>query len=238
MNNCKKYYTWLMALTAAAFIITAVCIQFMADSVPMHYNFHGEIDRYGSKNENFIFPCFIAVFNIFWVIFMNVFGRRADRAQEEKARVEAAGNLKVLGFTAIGTTIMFIIIQFVMLLVDINASEGQDRMPIDINVISNCCLGLIFIVIGNIIPKCKRNGVVGVRTTWSMDNDTTWELSNRLGGRLMMVCGVLTIIETIVVKGFASTVIMLVLIIAMSALMIYYSYVFYKKYGNNAKKHQ
>ena len=53
MNNCKKYYTWLMALTAAAFIITAVCIQFMADSVPMHYNFHGEIDRYGSKNENF-----------------------------------------------------------------------------------------------------------------------------------------------------------------------------------------
>ena len=157
MNNCKKYYTWLIALTAAAFIITAVCIQFMADSVPMHYNFHGEIDRYGSRNENFIFPCFIALFNIFWVIFMNVFGRRADRAQEEKVRVEAAGNLKVLGFTAIGTTIMFIIIQFAMLLVDINASEGQDRMPIDINVISNCCLGLIFIVIGNIIPKC--NGV-------------------------------------------------------------------------------
>ena len=238
MNNCKKYYTWLIALTAAAFIITAVCIQFMADSVPMHYNFHGEIDRYGSRNENFIFPCFIALFNIFWVIFMNVFGRRADRAQEEKVRVEAAGNLKVLGFTAIGTTIMFIIIQFAMLLVDINASEGQDRMPIDINVISNCCLGLIFIVIGNIIPKCKRKSVVGVRTSWSMDNDTTWELSNRLGGRLIMICGVLTIIETIIVKGFASTVIMLVLIIAMSALMIYYSYVFYKKYGNNAKKHQ
>ena len=125
-----------------------------------------------------------------------------------------------------------------MLLVDINASEGQDRMPIDINVISNCCLGLIFIVIGNIIPKCKRNRVVGVRTSWSMDNDTTWELSNRLGGRLIMICGVLTIIETIVVKGFASTVIMLVLVIAMSALMIYYSYVFYKKYVNNAKKHQ
>ena len=62
-------------------------------------------------------------------------------------------------------------------------------IPVDINVISNCCLGLILIVIGNIIPKCKRNSVVGVRTTWSMDNDTTWELSNRLGGRLIMICG-------------------------------------------------
>ena len=55
MNNCKKYYSWLIALTAVAFIITAVCIQFMADSVPMHYNFNGEIDRYGSRNENYIF---------------------------------------------------------------------------------------------------------------------------------------------------------------------------------------
>ena len=54
----------------------------------------------------------------------------------------------------------------------------------------------------------------------------------------MMVCGVLTIIETIIVKGFASTVIMLVLLIAVSVLMTYYSYVFYKKYGNSAKKHQ
>ena len=53
-----------------------------------------------------------------------------------------------------------------------------------------------------------------------------------------MLCGVLTILETIFIKGFASTVIMLVLLIATSVLMIYYSYVFYKKYGNNAKKHQ
>ena len=97
MNNCKKYYSWLIALTAVAFIITAVCIQFMADSVPMHYNFNGEIDRYGSRNENYIFPCLIAVFNIFWIIFMNAFGRRSDRAQEEKARVEAASNINVLG---------------------------------------------------------------------------------------------------------------------------------------------
>lgn len=238
MKQCRKFYSWLIVLSAVAFIITAVCVQFMADSVPMHYNMHGEIDRYGSKNENYVFPCIIAAFNVFWVIFMYVFGKRADKAAEEKVRVESRNNINVLGFTAIGTSIMFIVMQCVFLFMNINASEGQDSMSVDINVISNCCLGLIFIVIGNIVPKCKRNGVVGVRTTWSMDNDTTWELSNRLGGRLMIVCGVLTIIESIVIKGFASTIIMLVLIIATSILMIYYSYVFYKKYGNNAKKHQ
>lgn len=238
MKKCGRYYSWLMVLTAMAFIITAICVQFMPESVPMHYNFQGEIDRYGSKNENYIFPVMIAVFNVFWVILMNIFGKRADKAEDEKVRVEAENNLGVLGITAIGTSIMFTIMQCFFLIMDISASDGQERMSVDINVISNCCLGLVLIITGNIVPKCKRNGLIGVRTTWSMDNDTTWEMSNRLGGRLIMICGLLTIIETIVVKGFASTIIMLVLIIAMTVLMTYYSYVFYKKYGNNAKKHQ
>ena len=238
MKESRKFYSWLIIITAVAFIITAICVQFMAQSVPMHYNFQGEIDRYGSRNENYIFPAMIAVFNVFWVILMKVFEKKAGRAQEEKVRVEAVSNIKVLGFAAIGTTIMFTVMQCVFLLMDINMSEGQERMAVDINVVADCLLGLLLIVIGNIVPRCKRNGLVGVRTTWSMDNDMTWELSNRLGGRLMMICGALTIIETIVIKGFASTIIMLVLIIAMAAVMTYYSYVFYKKYGNNAKKHQ
>ena len=238
MKADRKFYPWLIILTAAAFVITGICVQFMPETVPMHYNMQGEIDRYGSRNENFLFPCIIAAFNVFWVIFMRVFVKKAVKADSDKARIEAENNIKVLGFTAIGMTIMFTVMQLVFLFIDINTSDGQEKMAVDINVVSNCLMGLMVIVIGNIIPKCKRNGIVGVRTTWSMDNDTTWELSNRLGGRLLMVCGVLTILETIIIKGFASTVIMLVLLIATTVLVTYYSYVFYKKYGNNAKKHQ
>lgn len=238
MKVDRKFYPWLIILTAAAFVITGICVQLMPETVPMHYNINGEIDRYGSRNENFLFPCMIAVFNMFWVIFMRVLVKKAVKADSDKARLEAENNIKVLGFTAIGMTIMFTVMQLVFLFIDINTSDGQEKMAVDINVVSNCLLGLMVIVIGNIIPKCKRNGIVGVRTTWSMDNDTTWELSNRLGGRLLMVFGVLTILETIIIKGFASSVIMLVLLIATTVLVTYYSYVFYKKYGNNAKKHQ
>ena len=238
MKQNRKFYSWLIILTAMAFVITAICVQFMPETVPMHYNMQGEIDRYGSINENFLFPCMIVVFNVFWVILMKVFAKRAAKTDSDKERIEAENNIKVLGFTAISMTIMFTVMQTVFLFMDINISDGQEKMRVDINVVANCLMGLLVIVIGNIIPKCKRNRFVGIRTTWSMDNDTTWELSNRLGGRLLMLCGILTILETIFIKGFASTVIMLVLLIATSVLMLYYSYVFYKKYGNNAKKHQ
>ena len=211
-----------------AFVITAICVQFMPETVPMHYNMQGEIDRYGSRNENFLFPCMIVVFNVFWVILMKVFEKRAAKTDSDKERIEAENNIKVLGFTAISMTIMFTVMQTVFLFMDINISDqtGKDEGG------HQCCGelsdGIMVIVIGNIIPKCKRNRFVGIRTTWSMDNDTTWELSNRLGGRLLMLCGILTILETIFIKGFASTVIMLVLLIATSVLMLYYSYVFWQ----------
>ena len=238
MKADRKFYLWLTSLTAVAFAITCICVQFMPVTVPMHYNINGEIDRYGSKNENFLFPCMIAAINVFWGVFIRMFAKKAAKADSDKARLEAENNVKVLGFTAIGVTVMFTVMQFVFLFMDINTYDGQEKMTVDINVVSNCLMGLITIVIGNIVPRCRRNGLIGIRTTWSMDNDTTWELSNRLGGRLLMAFGVLTILESIFIKGFASTVIMLVLLIATSVLVTYYSYVFYKEYGNNAKKHQ
>ena len=60
----------LWGLTLLPMFITAVALKFMPDKVPMHYNMSGEIDRWGSKYENFIFPCIIIVMTVFWKLLM------------------------------------------------------------------------------------------------------------------------------------------------------------------------
>lgn len=239
MSNKQKWMdTVLWVLTAATFLITAVAVQFMADKVPMHYNASGEIDRYGSRYENYIFPVMILIFNIFWVVFISFFRKKALKAEQEKERKEAQSSITVLGYAAVGTTIMFLIMQCVFLMMAVSASEGQQRAEFDINIICNSMLAFLMVFLGNILPKTKRNSVVGVRTVWSMDNDTTWELSNRFGGKAMIVSGLLILIESFIIKGFASTMVELAIIIAMGVAMMVYSSNVYKKYGNNAKKHQ
>lgn len=49
-----KKIMWLLSLVPL--IITAAALQFLPESVPMHYNMAGQIDRWGSKYENLIFP--------------------------------------------------------------------------------------------------------------------------------------------------------------------------------------
>ena len=44
----------------------------MNDIVPTHYNINGDIDRWGSKYENFIFPAIIIAFYLFWIIYIKL----------------------------------------------------------------------------------------------------------------------------------------------------------------------
>lgn len=53
----KKLNKIMLALSLLPTLLTSVFIFFMNDTVPMHYNASGAVDRYGSKYEKLHFPC-------------------------------------------------------------------------------------------------------------------------------------------------------------------------------------
>ena len=55
MTRNERITSWvLLFLSIAPFLIAAVGIQFLPDQIPVHYNMAGEIDRWGSKYEEYI----------------------------------------------------------------------------------------------------------------------------------------------------------------------------------------
>lgn len=58
----KKLNKIMLALSILPTLLTSVFLFFMNDTVPMHYNASGAVDRYGSKYENFIFPAIHSVY--------------------------------------------------------------------------------------------------------------------------------------------------------------------------------
>ncbi len=59
---------------------TAAVMGFLPDSVPMHYDFSGNIDRWGSKYEEFLFPAVIILMSLFWTVFIRHFEKKAEKA--------------------------------------------------------------------------------------------------------------------------------------------------------------
>lgn len=125
--------------------------------------------------------------------------------------------------------IMFGVMQFFFIYGNlVQERDNINYMPFDISVVVNVLLGILLIVMGNYMPKTKTNSAVGVRTPWSMKNDIIWAKSNRFGGIAGVFSGLLIIIQALLVKGIASTLISVVIIVVFAIISTVYSYYIYK----------
>ncbi len=217
-----KRVMWIFA--AIPLIVTGIVLQFMPDEIPMHHDLAGNTDRWGNKAESFIFPVIILLITLFWHFIIRVFEKKAEKTNVEKEQMEARSSAKMLSIVGLSQAIMFGVMHYVILYsAYLQANIGGEKATVDIGKVSCALIGIMFIVLGNFMPKAKKNAVVGLRTVWSMHNDNTWRKSNRCGAICIIVAGVLTIIISAFATGIVSTVCMLVLLLIASVVSVIYS---------------
>jgi uncharacterized membrane protein len=51
-------------------------------------------------------------------------------------------------------------------------------------------LGILFIFVGYLLRKAKRNFFIGIRTPWTLSSDSVWDKTHQLGSKLFMLSGV------------------------------------------------
>ncbi len=215
----------LWGFTLLPTLVTCVVIQFIEGEIPVHYDALGTIDRWGSKYELFVFPIIIIVMTILWKLLIGYFSKKEINSKDEKIIQEAGQNKKVIYYVAVGMAVLFSILHYSFMYSGIiEVQKGMETMAIDINSVTNISMGVFMIIIGNMIPKSKCNSVVGLRTKWCMKNDVTWAKSNRFGGISLVIAGLLIIIESLLIGGFLSTIIMLFLLIIAGVVSTIYSY--------------
>lgn len=223
-----KKAMWIISIISI--ILTAVTLQFMPDLVPMHYNAAGEIDRWGSKYENFIFPILIIAFALFWHLLILYYEKKAAKTTVEKECAEILSNIKVLKIVSVSVTCMFVVMQgFFLYSAYVEANTNATSACIDVGKLTCILCGVLFIVIGNFMPKTKKNPVAGVRVKWSMYNDTTWMKSNRFGAVSLIVTGVLIVVTSVFVAQNVALFCMIAYIIVDMFVTLIYSYRVYKR---------
>lgn len=89
-------------------------------------------------------------------------------------------------------------------------------------------IGILLVVLGNYLPKCKQNHTIGVRVTWTLKNEENWNKTHRFTGRLWVFGGVL-ILATIFVSFEKYMFAVFAMILIFAIVPILYSYVYYRK---------
>ena len=218
----KNKILWIISVIPL--VITLFVLRFLPDEIPAHYDFEGNIDRWGSKYEELIFPIIILVMALFWQLFIWHFDKKAKNAKNEKETLEAKSNKNIVLLAAICEAVIFGIMHFVFMYSACKEATGDmTKSAFDSFMIINVLFGLMFIIIGNYLPRAKQNGIVGLRTGKTMNDEEVWKKANRFAGKLFMIAGLLTVIESLIIGGVASTMIMVGILLVVAIVSAAYA---------------
>ena len=218
----KNKILWIISVIPL--VITLFVLRFLPDEIPAHYDFEGNIDRWGSKYEELIFPIIILVMALFWQLFVWHFDKKAKNAKNEKEALEAKSNKNIILLAAICEAVIFGVMHFVFMYSACKEATGDmTASAFDSFMIINVLFSLMFIIIGNYLPRARQNGLVGLRTGKTMSDEEVWKKANRFAGKLFIIAGLLTVIESLIIGGIASTMIMVGILLVVAIVSSVYA---------------
>ncbi len=87
--------------------------------------------------------------------------------------------------------------------------------------------GILFVAIGNYLPKCRQNYTIGIKIPWTLNDEGNWNATHRFAGALWVVCGLLLM----ACAFFKSAWIVFICTVSVMVIIpIVYSYLYYKKH--------
>lgn len=66
--------------------------------------------------------------------------------------------------------------------------------PLDMHTVILNALGLVFVGLGNYMPRVRRNWWVGFRTPWTLSSERVWRETHCLGGRMLVLGGLMFVV--------------------------------------------
>lgn len=179
----------------------------LPDTIATHFGPDGQADGWSSKPfAVFFIPLFMLGIHL-----LCIFVTSADPKRRN------------IGNKALG--LVFWIAPLVSLLVGSLTYAIALGMKPDVNLFVTLVIGLMFIVLGNYLPKCRQNYTVGIKIPWTLNDPENWNRTHRFAGKLWIVGGVL-----LMLGAFLNTIWVPITVICVTVFVpIIYSYVFYRR---------
>lgn len=175
----------------------------LPEKLPTHWNVAGVPDQYADK--------LFVVVGIPLLMLIVGFGMYMALVFSQKANANPNANPKV------SHLIKWLAPLLTLLLQPLSLFWGLGYQ-LNIGVLVVAFLGVIFIWLGNYIPKTTRNRMVGFRLPTSLNNAENWRRTNRVGGIMMVIAGVVMLIGALL--GFLSNLFLIGAIIMALVLVI------------------
>ena len=217
--NTKKYGPWLVALLIIApFIYGALIFPQLPSRIPTHFNIEGKADAWGGPSSIFIGPGIMGAVSVFTYLLMTNL-KSFDPKKYDEANDTLYSNFAVLTvafLSALSTIIMY-------------SSTHADEINVGKLILP--LVGLSFAGLGWYMPKFKQNYFVGFKLPWTLENETNWNETHKVAGKLWIYGGLFQAVVTFILPMKFGMIGFMLAIAVMVIIPSVFSYRLFKK-GN------
>lgn len=213
MKNEKNREWFLLVITTILCVVPILFVLPFYEQLPaqigVHWDSHGNINNYVSKPMAvFGIPVLMAVFNLG----VNFVSEADPRRKNTSKKIRFLLKLFL-------PAICFIFYPITILIALGKEIRVEKVVPV--------LIGILFIFIGNYLPKCKQNYTIGIKIPWTLHSEENWNKTHHMAGYLWMVGGILFLVTGLF--SVPEWVPLVYLVIVMLLIPFCYSYCLFKK---------
>ena len=210
-----KKHVFPLGITLLTLVAWLIALPHLPATMPIHWGANGEANGFATKINAMILTVGIMVL----IYFIIAFVPRIDPRKENYKYFSKTYNI-VLN----AVLLLFFFVNMSTILQGLGYN-------VPMSYIAPIMAGLVFIIIGNYLQRVRSNYFMGIRTPWTLSNETVWKKTHRLSGKIFFIGGLLILISAFLPDGYKSVIIWgsIVLCVAIPYL---YSYLAYKKEMN------
>lgn len=179
--------------------------------VPIHWNAEGEIDGYGNKIMLILIPILLPL--LVYAIFIIV------PKIDPKNKLNQMGN-KLQTLKVLVTIFMSLLALFI-----IYSAENQSLTNPNYIILG---IGVLFIILGNFFKTIKPNYFIGIRTPWTLENETVWKKTHSMAGKMWFMGGIAIVFVSLILDKQTNSNVFLVITGIIAIVPILYSYLQFK----------
>lgn len=214
MKSYKKIIIITTLITILPLFVGLILWNRLPDTVATHWNFNGEANGWSSKAFAVLgLPCLLTVIHLFTVgVTLN---------DPKKKNIHR----KMLA-------LVFWIIPVVSLIVNGMVFLTALQIEVNVSIAVSALVGIIFIIIGNYLPKLQQNYTAGIKLPWTLNSTENWNRTHRLGGKTFIISGILLILCGFLGEFMGndlSLITMLIIIVLCAGVPAVYSFWLFRK---------
>ena len=182
----------------------------LPEMIPTHWSFDGQPDGWSDTTTAvFVLPLILLVFH--WVCVLADLKFSGNSQQNPKLRSLVFWIIPILSNLCCG----------MMYALTLGAEFSVTNTMF-------VFMGLMFVVIGNYLPKCKMNATMGIKIYWTYTSEENWNATHRFGGKLWFIGGLLMVFGAMIPAKFIIGLFLTVTAV-MVILPVLYSWRYYRR---------